>query len=89
MKCTKCGGGLTPVSDVPMRRRDDWTVQHWDALAFHFMGGYGMFIDPMASNQNEQDLTVVLCEDCANEFLDENRWLRPIVQPEPEPDLSA
>jgi hypothetical protein len=80
MKCSRCGSGLRPVSDVPMRRGGDWTVQYWDALAIEFIGGFGMYIDPLASQQSQRDLTVVLCRTCAAQFLDENEWARPIVE---------
>jgi hypothetical protein len=81
-ECVKCSAALLPVSDMPNRRRDDWTVQFWDVLAIEFMGGYGMFMDPMAASQSQRDCTVVLCKSCAAAFLDENEWARAIVEPD-------
>ena len=77
MDCAKCETPLKSVGDLhPMRRRDDWSVQYDRALAIEFIGGYGMFDDPYSKTSRE--LTVVLCHDCAHQFLKDNPWIKVI-----------
>lgn len=80
MKCSKCLGELKPVSDTPMRRYNDWTMQYERAIGISFHGGYGMFDDPITalihSSYADRDRTAILCHNCAHQFLIENPWAK-------------
>ena len=69
-----------------MRRSSDWTVQYWDALAIEFLGGYGMYDDPMIDlfQSRQRDRILVLCRSCADQFIGENPWIEDAVHSRPE-----
>lgn len=82
MNCTNCGIELKLEFDRPMRRHDDWTIQYDRALAVSIAGGYGMFFDQMTTR--EQDMTAMLCHDCAHAFVRANPWLQKLLEKEIE-----
>jgi len=66
-----------------MRRRDDYTTQYENALAVQFTGGYGMFDDPVEKIFGdpfyERNQTLILCHDCAHNLVENNPWIRKVV----------
>lgn len=84
-KCTKCDAVLKPV--MP----EDTNFQFENALWLGFHGGYAMFVESrmFAEDEHESAETIlpgvsyelVLCHDCAHEFMDTNPWMKRIFDP--------
>lgn len=74
-KCSNCQIELKPVFDkVPKDK--DYTLQYTDAIAIHFIGGYGMFHDMgFAIGADPNEYTAIICHDCMHEMMDAYTWI--------------
>jgi hypothetical protein len=80
--CDNCGIELKPVSDIPMRRREDITAQYWDALGIQFIKGYGMFEDDISSLVSTPKF-LVICHRCAHGLLNAHPWMKKMIDDHP------
>jgi hypothetical protein len=67
--CAGCGNELHPVTN------HDTDHQFRGALRVTFSGGYGMFIDPDAS-----DPTALICAGCATALADTAPWVATLLE---------
>jgi hypothetical protein len=84
-KCIKCDAVLEPVGP------SDTNFQFENALWLGFFGGYGMFVESRIFVQDPNDMSemairgasyeLVICHDCAHEFMDTNPWMKKVFDP--------
>jgi hypothetical protein len=80
--CDSCYKELKPIfTDMPMRRKGDFTAQYENALGIQFLTGYGMFNDYI-DRPSSAPTALVICHKCAHKLIDKNPWMEGIIDPE-------
>ena len=82
--CSKCGNEIPHVMEKYLTERE-YPYQLDDALIFNIEGGYGMFYDSLFTEVPK----IVLCYDCAVEFMHDNPWLKEIIGDETAEEAKA
>lgn len=68
--CYACGATLESATG------SDTDCQFDNALDIRFLGGYGMFVDPIDTKYE-----AVICHDCAHELCDKIPWIHKLIDP--------
>lgn len=74
--CTACAVELEPV----FPGLDEAPEQYDDALEISFIGGYGMFVDPI-----HEELRAIICYECANKLCNEYPWIGRVLSQHVDP----
>ena len=83
-RCAACGRTLKPVIPSSLLGDNAYdargvlkSFQYEDALEIDLHGGYGMFFD--YRSWDELPVRILVCGRCARKLLDDNPWLRVII----------
>ena len=81
--CSKCGKEVLHVCEKATEIVKQAPYQLDEALVLTVYGGYGMFVDYAPIDWEAQGLPdiprIVLCYDCAVQFLKDNPWAKEVV----------